>query len=132
METWKFREERPEDAEIRKIGDASQATAAGGAADFGHHDHQVVIQDMIHAINDDRDVIIPVTSVRPTVELALALYQSAARNAPFRATVTISFRASTRTSRTPFPRPTVPSRTRCASSFNPSAVTTPAAASARR
>ncbi|MBT3374475.1 MAG: hypothetical protein HN742_18075 [Lentisphaerae bacterium] len=82
METWKFREERPEDAEIRKIGDASQATAAGGAADFGHHDHQVVIQDMIHAINDDRDVIIPVTSVRPTVELALALYQSAARNAP--------------------------------------------------
>ncbi|MFA5264115.1 MAG: Gfo/Idh/MocA family oxidoreductase [Opitutaceae bacterium] len=79
---WKFREERPEDAEIRSYGDRSQATAAGGAADFGHADHRVVIQDMIDAINENREVIIPVSSVRPTLEIVLAMYQSAMRNQP--------------------------------------------------
>jgi len=82
MVTWKFREERPEDEQIRQYGNVAQATAAGGPADFGHADHQVVIQDMIDAIRADREVIIPVPSVRPTVELVLAMYQSAARNRP--------------------------------------------------
>jgi predicted dehydrogenase len=82
VHTWKFREERPEDVEIRTFGSASQATAAGGAADFGHLDHQVVIQDMICAIRENREVAIPVTAVRPTLEIVLALYQSAARGAP--------------------------------------------------
>jgi predicted dehydrogenase len=80
--TWKFREERPEDEEIRSYGSAAQATGAGGPADFGFQDHLVVIQDMIDAIREDRDVIIPVESVRPTVEIVLAMYQSAARNKP--------------------------------------------------
>jgi len=79
MQTWKFRDERPEDAEVRQYGRASQATAAGGPADFGYLDHQVVIQDMIDAIAEDRDVVIPVTSVRPTLEMVLAMYQSAAK-----------------------------------------------------
>ncbi len=79
IEEWKFREEKPEDEQIRRIGDASQATAASGPADFGHQDHQVVIQDMIAAINENRDPVIPVASVRPTVEVVLAMYQSAAR-----------------------------------------------------
>jgi len=79
---WQFRDERPEDAEIRSYGDASQATAASGAAAFGHADHQVVIQDMVLAVREDRDVIIPVESVRPSLEIVLAMYQSAARNCP--------------------------------------------------
>lgn len=79
---WKFKEERPEDAEIRLYGNQAQATGAGGAADFGHADHQVVIQDMIDAIRTDREVVIPVASVRPTLEIVLAMYQSAAHNAP--------------------------------------------------
>jgi predicted dehydrogenase len=79
MTTWKFREERPEDAEIRTYGSAAQATGAGGAADFGHADHKVVIQDMIDAINENREVVIPVSSVRPTLEICLAMYQSSAR-----------------------------------------------------
>jgi hypothetical protein len=33
----------------------------------------------VDAIREDREVIIPVSSVRPTVELVLAMYQSAAR-----------------------------------------------------
>jgi predicted dehydrogenase len=82
MATWKFKEERPGDEEARQLGQAARATAATGPADFSHADHQVVIQDMIDAIDGNRDVIIPVRSVRPTVELALALYQSAARGRP--------------------------------------------------
>ena len=82
MATWKFRDERPEDAEIRTYGSAAQATGAGGAADLGHADHAVVIQDMIDAINEDREVIIPVTTVRHTLEIVLAMYQSATRGQP--------------------------------------------------
>ena len=80
MVTWKFRDEKPEDEEIRQLGNAAQATAAGSPTAFGYADHLVVIQDMIDAIREKREVIIPVRSVRPSVELALALYQSAARN----------------------------------------------------
>ena len=82
MVTWKFRDEKPEDEQMRLLGSEKQTTAAGGPADFGFADHQVVIQDMIHAIRENREVVIPVSSVRPSVELALAMYQSAARNAP--------------------------------------------------
>lgn len=80
MTTWRFRDERPEDEKMRDLGDAGQATAAGSATDFGHQDHRVVIQDMIDAVNEDREVIIPVASVRPTLEIVLAMYQSAARD----------------------------------------------------
>jgi predicted dehydrogenase len=80
MATWQFRDEQPEDEQIRSIGNAAQATAAGGAADFGFADHQVVIQDLIDAVREKRNVIIPVESVRPTLEIVLAMYQSAARD----------------------------------------------------
>lgn len=82
MLTWKFRDERPEDAEIRSYGSASQATGASGAADLGHADHTVVVQDMVDAINGKREVVIPVASVRPTLEIVLAMYGSAARHQP--------------------------------------------------
>jgi len=79
MATWTFEDDQPEDEAIRRLGDESQATAAGGAADFGFADHQVVVEDFIEAVNTDRDVIIPVASVRPTLEMVLAMYQSAAK-----------------------------------------------------
>jgi predicted dehydrogenase len=82
MTAWKFRDERPEDAEVRTYGNEAQHTGAGNAADFGHADHQIVIQDMVDAINQNRDVFIPVVSVRPTLEIVLAMYQSAARCQP--------------------------------------------------
>jgi len=82
MAMWKFRDEKPEDDAVRKLGSEAQATGAGGPADFGYHDHRVVIQDMIDAVRENREVIIPVSSVRPTVELVLAMFQSAARNRP--------------------------------------------------
>jgi len=79
IETWKFQEELPGDEGTLQLGSEAQATAAGGAADFGHHDHLVVIQDLIDAVNEDRDVIIPVRTVRHTLEIALGMYASAAR-----------------------------------------------------
>jgi predicted dehydrogenase len=82
MTTWQFRDQRPADESIRQLGDEKQATAAGGPADFGFADHQVVIQDLIDAVREDREVAIPASSVRPTVELVLAMYQSAARQEP--------------------------------------------------
>jgi predicted dehydrogenase len=82
MTTWRFREELPGDDDIRRLGSESQATAAGGAADFGFADHAVVIQNMIDAVNGVRDLRIPVASVRPALEAALAMYQSAARGGP--------------------------------------------------
>ena len=77
MDTWKFRDDRPEDEAIRKIGSASVATGATGAADLGFHDHQAVIEDMVEAIETGRDPMIPLASVLPTLEWALAMYQSA-------------------------------------------------------
>jgi len=79
---WKFKEEREEDGSIRTLGRSDQATGAGGAADLGHHDHKAVIQDFIDAIREDREVVIPVSSVRHALEIVLAMYQSAARGVP--------------------------------------------------
>jgi predicted dehydrogenase len=82
MDTWKFRDERPEDEEIRSYGSAAVATGATGAADLGFQDHQVVIDDMACAIVAGREPIITLSSVRPTLEWSLAMYLSAKRNAP--------------------------------------------------
>lgn len=82
METWKFRDERPEDAGIRQYGSAAVATGATGAADFTFYDHQVVIEDMVDAIRTGRDPMITLASARPTLEWALAMYQSAKHRAP--------------------------------------------------
>ena len=82
MTTWKFRDERPGDEATRKLGDASQGTAATGPTALGFADHAVVIQDMIDAVAANREVIIPANSVRPTLEMVLAMYHSAAKNRP--------------------------------------------------
>jgi UDP-N-acetyl-2-amino-2-deoxyglucuronate dehydrogenase len=82
IQTWKFQDERPEDEEIRTLGDSSQATGAGGAADFGHRDHTVVVQDMIDSVRSGREVVIPVSTVRPSLEIVLAMYQSAKKREP--------------------------------------------------
>jgi len=82
MTTWKFKEERPEDEAIRRIGSESAQTGASGPAALGFADHQVVIEDMADAIVEDREPCIPLMSVRPTLEWALAMYKSARLNAP--------------------------------------------------
>jgi predicted dehydrogenase len=82
MDTWKFRDERPEDEEIRQYGSAAVATGAGDAAALGFHDHQMLIEDMVCAVETRREPIAALPTVRPTLEWALAMYQSAKDNVP--------------------------------------------------
>ncbi len=82
MDTWKFKDQRPEDEEIRRYGSAAAATGATGAAALGFQDHQAVIEDMAAAIEHSREPMITLASVRPTLEWALAMYQSAKQDAP--------------------------------------------------
>jgi UDP-N-acetyl-2-amino-2-deoxyglucuronate dehydrogenase len=77
IDTWKFKTEHPEDETIRKIGRIGIETAATGPAAFSHQDHQFVIEDMVDAILEDRDPCIPLPATRGTLEIALAMYQSA-------------------------------------------------------
>ncbi len=78
METWKFKDERPEDEEIRSLGRDSVGTAASGPADFDFADHQVVIEGMARAIREDIEPLITAQSAKDTLEIALAMYKSAA------------------------------------------------------
>jgi len=82
IDTWKFKEERPEDEEIRHYGSAAVATGATGAAALGFQDHQAVIEDMAAAIENGCEPMITLASVRPTLEWALAMYQSVKQDAP--------------------------------------------------
>ncbi|MCD6336566.1 MAG: Gfo/Idh/MocA family oxidoreductase [Candidatus Latescibacteria bacterium] len=74
---WAFREEKPEDAAIRKIGSESIGTAATGAADFAYFEHQYLIEDMIAAIREGRPPRITAHDGRGSLEIALAMYRSA-------------------------------------------------------
>lgn len=76
FKVWKFKDERPEDEAIRKSGNAAQATASSDHAALPSADHQYVIDDCVDAIAAGRDVCIPCTAVRPSLEIALAMYQS--------------------------------------------------------
>ncbi len=82
METWKFRDDRPEDEQIRQFGRKSVTTAAGGPADFDFADHQKVIEGMVEAVRNGGEPIITAPSARNTLEIALAMYQSARTEQP--------------------------------------------------
>ncbi len=77
LSLWQFQDERPEDEAIRRSGDADQATAQSDPTALPSQEHQMVIDDCVDAIREDREVVIPCESVRPTLEVALAMYKSA-------------------------------------------------------
>jgi predicted dehydrogenase len=79
MTTWRFRDELPEDEAIRTSAPPSLPPDAPGTDTVAI---AAVIQDMIDAVHAKRDVSTPVRCVRPALEAALAMYQSAARSAP--------------------------------------------------
>ncbi|MCE9591112.1 MAG: Gfo/Idh/MocA family oxidoreductase [Planctomycetes bacterium] len=76
METWKFRDERAGDEAVRNMGRGVK-TAAGGPADFDFADHQTVIEGMARVVREGVDPLITAASARGTLEVALAMYQSA-------------------------------------------------------
>jgi predicted dehydrogenase len=78
---WGFREERPEDNELRDDGSAAAATGATGLAGMSFRAHQSIIEDMVAALENDREPMITLASARPTIECALAMYLSAKRDA---------------------------------------------------
>jgi UDP-N-acetyl-2-amino-2-deoxyglucuronate dehydrogenase len=82
LSLWKFQDERPEDEAIRRCGDATVATAASSPTALPSIDHQKVIDDCAEAIESGREVVIPCDSVRPSLEMALAMYQSARQEGP--------------------------------------------------
>jgi len=82
MEMWKFKEEQAGDEKVRALGRASVRTAASGPADFDFADHQLIIEDMADAIRYDEEPMIPAASARVTLEIVLALYQSASQGRP--------------------------------------------------
>ncbi|NLF30455.1 MAG: Gfo/Idh/MocA family oxidoreductase [Planctomycetes bacterium] len=84
MERWQFRQERDGDEAIRALGRGAVATAASGPADFDFADHQVVIEAMAEAVRGRGEPFIAAPSARKTLEIALAMYQSAARDVPVR------------------------------------------------
>ena len=82
IHTWKFRDEQPEDAEIRAYGNAETPTGASGLAGMSFREHQSVIEDMVEAITNNREPTITLANTRATLECALAMYLSAKQGTP--------------------------------------------------
>ena len=76
---WQFKEERPEDAEIRaKYADFT--STGGGASDpkkIGSHGHASVFADVMNALDTGRDPQVTGREARNAVELIEAIYRSA-------------------------------------------------------
>ena len=76
---WHFAEELPSDAVLRKQLGADSATS-GGASDpkaISFVGHQLQLQDFIEAIRDGREPRVDGAEGRKSVEIILAIYQSA-------------------------------------------------------
>lgn len=77
MVTWQFRDEGPEDEEIRNMGTGAILTGAGGAADLAHFEHMYMVEDLLAAIEEDGSPRVSLESSRGSLEFALAMYESA-------------------------------------------------------
>ena len=80
--TWKFRDERAEDDEIRSLGKEGGLTGAGGAAAIDWDEHMFIAEGMARAILDGGDPVVTAPSARHTLEITLAMYQSAKKGEP--------------------------------------------------
>ncbi len=74
--TWIFKDERPEDEAVRQAGDPGKQTAGSSYSDLPSDDHLFVIDDCVDAIREKRSVCIPCSAVRPSLEMAIAMYES--------------------------------------------------------
>jgi predicted dehydrogenase len=78
--TWKFADGRPDDeALLQRMANKTQT--GGGAADpaaIGHHGHRHHFQNVLAAIESGESPLIDAAEGRRSVELILAIYQSAA------------------------------------------------------
>ena len=79
---WDFRDDRPEDEHIRAIGRGSGSAGGTGAADLSYEEHMWLIDDMVDAVNEDRDPYVNARNARHSLEIALAMYLSADAGKP--------------------------------------------------
>jgi predicted dehydrogenase len=77
IEEWKFKDEKPGDEEIRRIGGSSGTTGAGGAAALLHFEHLGLFEDFVDAIRSNRNPRVTGEEGRRTLATALAMYESA-------------------------------------------------------
>jgi len=82
IDTWKFRDDRAKDNEIRSYGNPAAPTGATGLSGMSFREHQSVIEDMVEAVEKDHEPMITLASARVTLQCALAMYVSAKRNIP--------------------------------------------------
>jgi predicted dehydrogenase len=80
---WDFRDEQPEDAEIRARFAALQAASGAGAPDqINFEGHRKQIVEMAESIRTGQPLPTPVSEARNTVALVCALYESARSGRP--------------------------------------------------
>lgn len=76
---WEFEDSAPEDDQLRREMQGRTKTG-GGAADpaaIGHHAHAELFRDFLVALKEDRPPVIDGLEGRKSVELILAIYESA-------------------------------------------------------
>ena len=78
MRLWKFARPFPGDEEIAQTGSEARPAAAQGAADFNYFEHQLLIEDMIAAIRQDREPAVGGSEGRKVLEIIDAIRRSAA------------------------------------------------------
>jgi len=76
---WEFAEQSQADAELRQemLGRTKTGGGAGDPAAIGHHAHAALFRDFLEAIAQDRPPIIDGREGMRSVELILAIYESA-------------------------------------------------------
>jgi UDP-N-acetyl-2-amino-2-deoxyglucuronate dehydrogenase len=83
---WRFKDESPEDQELRSRLARGTATG-GGAADpsaIGYHGHRLQFEDVIAAIREGRAPLVDGIEARRAVEIIEAIYRSARIGSPDR------------------------------------------------
>ncbi|BBO32633.1 Gfo/Idh/MocA family protein [Lacipirellula parvula] len=79
IKAWDFAKKLRSDAAVHRQM-ASRKSTGGGAADpsaIGHHGHKLQIQDFVEAIRKDRAPAVDGPEGRKSIEIILAIYQSA-------------------------------------------------------
>ena len=75
--TWKFAEELPDDERIRSELNKTTSSGAGDPTkNLSSAGHQLQIEDMVKAVNEDREAMVNGESGRKAVEIIRAIYES--------------------------------------------------------
>lgn len=79
---WDFEDERPQDEQIRTMKSGAIAGASSDPRAIGFEGHRILIEDLVAAIRNKRQPMIPGPEARNAVRLILAAYESARQGLP--------------------------------------------------